>query len=61
LDFATRVAGFENLRAKPLVQLREIEAPPLAIDTQRVSREYTFAGFAKNGFGMHPKQASSFS
>jgi len=39
LEFATSMAGFEYLRAKPLVQLREIEAPPFAIVTQRVSRE----------------------
>ena len=47
------------LRAKPAVQLGEIEVPALPVPTYRVSWECAGASLTKHSFGMHVKEACS--
>jgi len=57
----TWAAGSDELGAKPIIQLREIKVPALPIPANWVSWECPLAGFAEDGFGMHPQEASSVS
>lgn len=53
--------GLDDLRTKPIVQFREIEVPSLPIPPNWMSWQCTLASLAEDGFGMHPKEASSVS
>ncbi len=56
-DGAVQMTDCDYLRAEPIVQLREIEVPPLPIFADRVAWERAGPGLAEYSFGMHVKEA----
>ena len=56
-DGAAQMTDRDHLRAEPIVQLREVEVPPLPVLANWVSWECAGAGLAEYSFGMHLKEA----